>query len=344
MTTLIIWGGLAFVLSFTLTLPVRRLAHRLGIIDKPKGPRKIHKKSTALLGGLAVFLSITAVVIGILLTSDALTSGEVSRNHYMGVVLGGLILMIGGILDDKYELPPQTAIVAPVLAASLAIGFGIEIDKLTNPLGGVWILESWQSDLLVFVWLMVVMYTTKFLDGLDGLATSVSTVGAVMIMLLSLTAAYYQPDVALLAAVTIGAYVGFLFWNLHPASIFLGEGGSVFVGYMLGILAVISGGKLATALLVLGIPLMDVIWVVVRRWKKKGFRNIVRGDRKHLHHRLLKLGWGQTTIVVLYVAIASAFGVSALFLQSKEKLVALLVLTLVMVLVAVFFVRKEKHA
>jgi UDP-N-acetylmuramyl pentapeptide phosphotransferase/UDP-N-acetylglucosamine-1-phosphate transferase len=191
---------------------------------------------------------------------------------------------------------------------------------------------------------MIVMYTTKFLDGLDGLATSVSTVGAVMIMLLSLTAAYYQPDVALLAAVTIGAYVGFLFWNMHPASIFLGEGGSVFVGYMLGILAVISGGKLATALLVLGIPLMDVIWVIARRWKKNGFKNIVKGDRKHLHHRLLTLGWGQTTIVVLYVAIASAFGISALFLQSKEKLVALLVLTLVMVLVAIFFVRKEKHA
>jgi UDP-GlcNAc:undecaprenyl-phosphate GlcNAc-1-phosphate transferase len=344
MITLIIWGALAFLLSFTLTLPVRRLAHRTGIIDKPKGVRKIHKKSTALLGGLAIFLSIAAVVIGILATGDLLTSGEVTRNHYIGVLLGGLILMIGGILDDKYELPPQTANITPVLAAATAIGFGIEVDKLTNPLGGVWVLESWQSDLLVFVWLMIVMYTTKFLDGLDGLATSVSTVGAVMIMLLSLTAAYYQPDVALLAAVTIGAYVGFLFWNMHPASIFLGEGGSVFVGYMLGILAVISGGKLATALLVLGIPLMDVIWVIARRWKKNGFKNIVKGDRKHLHHRLLTLGWGQTTIVVLYVAIASAFGISALFLQSKEKLVALLVLTLVMVLVAIFFVRKEKHA
>lgn len=344
MITLIIWGALAFLLSFTLTLPVRRLAHRAGIIDKPKGPRKIHKKSTALLGGVAIFLSIAAVVIGILATGDLLTSGEVTRNHYIGVLLGGLILMIGGILDDKYELPPQTAIITPVLAAATAIGFGIEVDKLTNPLGGVWVLESWQSDLLVFIWLMIVMYTTKFLDGLDGLATSVSAVGAVMIMLLSLTVAYYQPDVALFAAVTLGAYIGFLFWNVHPASIFLGEGGSVFVGYMLGILAVISGGKVATALLVLGIPLLDVVWVIARRWKHQGLRNIVRGDRKHLHHRLLKLGWGQTTIVLLYVSIASAFGVSALFLQSKEKLVALLVLTLIMVLVAMFFVRKEKHA
>lgn len=341
---LFMWGGLAFFLAFTLTVPVRRLAHQWNIVDRPTSARKIHKKTTALLGGLAIFLAITAIVIGVLSTGSALTSGEVTHWHYVGVLLGGLIIMIGGAIDDKWQLPPQTAILAPVLAAIVAIACGIEVDKISNPFGGVILLEWWQSDILVFIWLLVVMYTTKFLDGLDGLATSVSSVGVLMIMLLSLTAAYYQPDVALLSAITLGAYIGFLFWNIHPASIFLGEGGSVFVGYMLGILAVISGGKLATALLVLGIPMLDVLWVIARRLKTGGWKHIVRGDKKHLHHRLLKLGWGQTTIVVLYVAIASAFGVAALFLQSKEKLVALLILLMIMVLIALFFVRKEKHA
>ncbi|HLD20780.1 MAG TPA: MraY family glycosyltransferase [Patescibacteria group bacterium] len=340
-TTLILWGTLSFVLSFLLTLLTRRLAIYFHIVDEPGLLRKIHSRPVALLGGVAIFVAISACVIGILSSGDFLTSGEINATHYIGVLLGGIILMIGGFLDDRFKLPPRFAIIAPVLAAITAIGFGIEVDKLSNPLGGQIVLEGWQSNMLVFVWLLVVMYTTKFLD---GLATSVTSVGALMVMLLSLTVAYFQPDVALLSAVTLGAFIGFLFWNMHPASIFLGEGGSTFVGYMLGILAVISGGKLATALLVLGIPLLDVVWVVSRRWREGGFSKMFQGDKKHLHHRLLKLGWGQTHIVLLYVVIASAFGVSALFLQSREKLVALLILGIIMVLGALLLVQKDRHA
>ncbi|MBI5793889.1 undecaprenyl/decaprenyl-phosphate alpha-N-acetylglucosaminyl 1-phosphate transferase [Candidatus Uhrbacteria bacterium] len=344
MTLLISWGLLAFILSFLLTILVRRLALMVGLVDKPTSQRKIHSRPVAQLGGLAIYLSVSAVVIGILSTGTALTSGEIVSTHYIGVLLGGLILMIGGALDDRFDLPAHATIIAPILAALTAIAFGIEVDKLTNPFGGAIILLPWQSDILVFVWLMLVMYTTKFLDGLDGLATSVTSVGAIMIMLLSLTAVYFQPDVALLSAVAIGAYLGFLFWNVHPASIFLGEGGSTFVGFLLGILAVISGGKVATALLVLGIPLLDVIWVITRRFREGGIGRVFVGDKKHLHHRLLALGWGQTRIVILYVAMAASFGVSALFLQSRQKLVALIVLTLVMLLTALFFVQKERHA
>ncbi|MEK7619875.1 MAG: MraY family glycosyltransferase [Patescibacteria group bacterium] len=343
-TTLILWGTLSFVLSFFLTLFVRRVAIYFGIIDQPGLLRKIHTRPVAMLGGVAIFVALAAATIGILTSSDLLTSGEIDVRHYLGVLLGGLILMIGGFIDDRRELPPRLAIIAPILAALTAIGFGIEVDKLSNPLGGAIVLGGWQSDILVFVWLMIVMYTTKFLDGLDGLATSVTSVGAIMIMLLSLTVTYFQPDVAIFSAVTLGAFVGFLFWNVHPASIFLGEGGSTFVGYMLGILAVISGGKLATALLVLGIPLLDVVWVVSRRWREGGAPRIFQGDKKHLHHRLLKLGWGQTPIVLLYVVIASAFGVSALFLQSREKLVALFILAIIMGLAAVLLVQKDRHA
>ncbi len=345
MITFIFYAVSGFFLSFFLTFFVRRVAVYFHIVDKPSiVPKKIHTKPIAQLGGIAIYLSITFITMFLLLSGNLLTSGSITTHHYLGVLLGGLILMIGGFFDDRYELPPQTAIIAPVLAALTAIGFGIEITKLTNPFGGVFLLQAWQSDILVFVWLMIVMYTTKFLDGLDGLATSVSGIGVLMIFLLSLTAAYYQPDVGLLASVVLGAYLGFLFWNIHPASIFLGEGGSVFVGYMLGILAVISGGKVATALLVLGIPLLDVVWIMTRRFKEGGLRRVFQGDKKHLHHRLLKLGWGQTSIVMMYVAIASAFGVSALFLQSRQKIVALLILSLVMGLLAFVLVQKDRQS
>jgi UDP-GlcNAc:undecaprenyl-phosphate GlcNAc-1-phosphate transferase len=235
------------------------------------------------------------------------------------------------------------AIIAPVLSALTAIGFGIEVDKLTNPFGGVIALAPWQSDILVFVWLLLVMYTTKFLDGLDGLATGVSAIGTGMVMLLALTAAYFQPDVALFAAVCLGAMLGFLAFNFHPARIFLGEGGSTFVGFTLGTLAVISGGKLATALLVIAIPLMDVVWIIVRRWQAGGFRRIFTGDRKHLHHRLLDRGWGQPRIVIAYYLVAAVFGLSALFLQSREKLIALVVLVALMVVVAMWLTQAERR-
>ncbi|MBT5808326.1 undecaprenyl/decaprenyl-phosphate alpha-N-acetylglucosaminyl 1-phosphate transferase [Candidatus Uhrbacteria bacterium] len=343
MTQLISWGLLAFGLSFVMTVFVKQLALKKGAVDVPTKARKIHKKPIARLGGLAIFVAFSAVMFIILASNGTLVSGSITYFHYAGVFIGGLILMFGGYVDDRYELPAHISIVSPFLAAITVIIFGIEIEKLSNPFGGVIYLTEIQSDILVFVWLMVVMYTTKFLDGLDGLATSVTSIGSLMIMLLSLTVAYYQPDVALMSAVAIGSMLGFLFWNFHPASIFLGEGGSTYVGFLLGVLAVISGGKLATALLVLGIPLLDAVWVVVRRYRAGGIKNIFAGDRKHLHHRLYDRGFGQRSVVLFYMIIATSFGITTLVFQSREKLVALVILALLMLLVALFFSRKDKY-
>ncbi|HCB18759.1 TPA: hypothetical protein DEP34_00025 [Candidatus Uhrbacteria bacterium] len=341
-TLLFGWGILAFVLAFFGTVAVTRVALRFGLIDRPDESRKVHHHPIPQLGGLAIYVAVGTVTFVVLLFTPFLTSGEITYHHYVGILLGGLLLMIGGIVDDRYRLPPSLSIVAPACAALLAIVCGVEVEKLTNPFGGVFTLAAWQSDLLVFAWLMGVMYTTKFLDGLDGLATSVSSIGILMMMLLALTITYYQPDVALFAAIILGALLGFLFWNYHPASIFLGEGGSTLVGFLLGVLAVISGGKLATALLVLGIPIMDVLWVILRRGKQGGLRALFRGDRKHLHHRLLDLGWGQRRVVLFYVFVSTSCGILALLLQSDEKLVALIILAVLMILGASYLVHKER--
>jgi len=332
----------AFILSVVATLSVRKFAPRFGLLDQPNEPRTIHTRPIPLFGGLAIFVSLSFVVLFILLNSGALTGGEIGLRHYFGFFLGGLILMIGGYFDDKYTLPPKLTIIAPILAALTVILFGVEVDKLTNPFGGVIYLAAWQSNLLVFVWLMVVMYTTKFLDGLDGLATGVTSIGAIMILALSLTAAYFQPDVALFSAISLGALLGFLIFNFHPALIFLGEGGSTFVGFLIGTLAVISGGKLATALLVVGIPLLDVIFVVTGRVIRGGLKAAVKGDLSHLHHKLLAAGFSKKQTVLFYYAAAGGFGTLTLFLQSKEKLIALGLLAILTVLLAVGLTLKEK--
>lgn len=344
MTSLLLsFGVAAFLISFFATVFVRFVATKWHIVDHPHHPKNIHTHPIPRLGGVAIFFAVAIMVIVSLLFSKWLVSGSIQYTQYIGFLIGGFVLMIGGYIDDRFDLPPKFAIMAPLVASIVVIAFGVNIEKLTNPFGGVIYLSHLQSDAIVFVWLMIVMYTTKFLDGLDGLATSVTSIGSLMVLLLALTIAYFQPDVALIAAIVLGAELGFLFWNFHPASIFLGEGGSTLVGYLIGMLAVISGGKLATALLVLGVPLLDVCWIVLRRFRAGGFKQIFVGDRKHLHHRLLDRGWSQTQIVLFYVFVSGLFGVSTLFLQSKEKVIALFLLAGLMLIAVAFFVKKENR-
>lgn len=231
---------------------------------------------------------------------------------------------------------------------------------ITNPLGGAISLVSWErvlfwfdgvgyrltlpADLLTFGWLLGMMYVTKFLDGLDGLVTGLTVIGSMMIMLLATVTMFYQPEVGVLAAAVAGAFAGFLIYNFHPAKIFLGEGGSLLAGFMLGTLAVISGGKIATALLVLGIPLLDMLWVILRRiFLDKKMPSI--GDSGHLHFRLLRAGISHRRAVILLWIIAALFGTSTLFFQSAQKLVALGLLVLVMIFLGIWVVtRYNKRA
>ena len=338
-----IWFALAFLTTFFITPIIIRLAKAGGVMDKPTGEaKKLHKHPIPLLGGISIYIGVAITVIVLLMTTNELTSGLIGVREYVGFLLGGLVLMVGGYFDDKLTLTPKITIWFPVLAALVAVLFGVGVTKLTNPIGGApFELTSLVSDVLTFVWLLGMMYTTKFLDGMDGLATGVSAIGAFMVMLLALTVAYFQPDVALLAFVSFGALAGFLIWNFHPASIFLGEGGSTYVGYLLGILAVIGGGKLGTAILVLSIPVLDAGWVILRRMivEKK---SPTKGDKKHLHHRLLDMGLTQRQVVLIYYAIAATVGMATFFLQSNEKIILFGVVAVSMTLLATFVLVSER--
>jgi len=333
---LLSWFAVAFAISVILTKLIAKFAVSFNVVDRPNKDRKVHHQPIPLLGGVAIFLAVVIPVLILLFSSNILTGGEITTQHYLGFLLGGLVLIIGGVIDDKYDLSPKFAFTAPAIAALVTIIFGIEVSKLTNPLGGVFVLTFWQSGILVWFWLIGTMYTTKVLDGLDGLSGGIAGVGSLIIMLLALTTAYYQPDVALLAIIIVGAIAGFLLWNIHPARIFLGEGGSTLVGFLIGVLAVISGGKLAIALLVLGVPILDLAWVILRRYQEGGLKNIFKGDRRHLHHRLLDLGWSQQRILGTYLLLAISFGLAGLYLQSIQKVFAIIILAIVMVFFAFF--------
>ncbi len=341
-------------LSIFFTKLIIRLAFYLKILDFPEGERKIHRKKTPLLGGLAIFLSFFLILF---CCKSKLLSGNLEIHHWLGFFSGACFLMIGGFLDDKYNLSPGKQIIWPLLASLCIVAGGVEIIKITNPLGGLIYLNTWKVplwkifgniyyfifwvDLFTIIWLMIMMYTTKLLDGLDGLVTGISAIGGIIIFLFTITTKYYQPDIGLAALIFAAACLGFLFFNWHPAKIFLGEGGSLLLGYILGVLAIISGGKIAITLLVLGLPLMDLIWTISRRILK-GKNPFKNPDKSHLHHRLLDLGISQRKTVLIFYFFALFFGGLTLFLQSRGKLLALLLLILIMLITITVFSLKQK--
>jgi len=347
-----------FILTFGLSLISTGLIIKFAcwakILDYPDISRKIHLKKTPLLGGLGIFISFFLVLF---FTSEKLLSGNLNSYHWIGFFLGACFLMIGGFWDDKYRLKPSRQIIFPLLAIICVIAGGVGIIKITNPWGGFIYFDSWKlslfelggevfhlvfwSDLFTLLWLLAMMYTTKLLDGLDGLVTGVSAIGGLIIFLFTMTTKYYQPDIGWAALVFTAACLGFLIFNWHPAKIFLGEGGSLLLGYILGVLAIISGGKIAIALLVLGLPLLDLAWTVLRR-VLEGRNPLKVADKKHLHHRLLDLGIGQRKTVLIFYFFSLVFGGLALFLQSSGKFIAVLVLIIIMVGLVSWFNFKSK--
>lgn len=343
-------------LTAVLTPILRRLAARSGVVDDPATDptRKIHARPIPLLGGLAIFLAVVFVTLFFLHVVPVLGTDFLVPSQLYAMLAAGGIIMIGGYFDDRYRVRPQVSITFPILAAIVVIASGVGVNFITNPLGGVWRLDalkitlfSWQgvtywftvgADLFAFLWLMGMMYTTKLLDGLDGLVSGVTAIAAAVIALLCLAPPVLQPDTAILAAIVAGAFVGFLPYNWNPATIFLGEGGSVLAGFLLGVMAIIAGGKIATTLLVVGIPVLDVVWVLSRRAFFE-HRPITSGDRKHLHYRLRDSGLTTRQTVMFYYVTALAFGFVALRLHSYQKLLAGAALVITMVIVAVFAVR-----
>ena len=336
------------ILSLALTPLVRLIAKRFGVLDVPDAERKLHRKPTPLLGGLAIFMALALSVIAF---KGSLLGGFLMPKHLAGILIGAAVLIIGGYFDDRYDLKPWQQLGFTAAAAAAGIG----ADVITNPFGGVWRLDLWHltvferggvpyrltlpADLFTFGWLMAMMYTTKLLDGLDGLVSGLVVIGATVLALYSLTPLVGQPELARLAMIAAGAFGGFLFYNARPASIFLGEGGSTLAGYLLGVMAVMAGGKIGTTLMVLAVPFMDMLWTIVRRLFEG--RSPVKGDAGHLHFRLVASGLTPGRTVALFWLFAAAFGGVGLFLRGKEKLPALAILAILFVSVSV--VSRRRH-
>jgi UDP-GlcNAc:undecaprenyl-phosphate GlcNAc-1-phosphate transferase len=329
----IIGGVAGFILTLVLTPLVRHIAIKNNIVDQPGG-RRINKQPIPRMGGAAIVIAFwLTILVTAILSPDALNfTGEkllgIDRNLF-GVLLGAIILVTTGVVDDIYNLSPVQKLVAQLVAAACVPLFGIHIQWLAHPLNGPDIqLPLWLDNILIVIWIFSIINVVNWLDGLDGLAAGISTIAALILFFLSIAVFVNQPATALLAIVLFGCCLGFLPYNFNPARIFMGDSGSMFLGYTLAILAIISGGKLATAGLILGVPILDAAWVIIRRmasgqapWK---------ADRKHLHHRLLDAGLSQRQTVLLYWGFSALFGGIALASQTYGKVLIGVALLFVM--------------
>lgn len=313
-----------FILLFLLVPLFKRSAWRMG-------DRHSYKKTISRLGG-------ASMLIAFVFTLFFDTHLVLTREFY-GLLFGSVFIFIFGLWDDLNELGWKIQVFFQVALTVLIFIFGMRISSITNPFGGVWIIPYdnfvLPGFLLLLVWFFLVMNAMNWLDGLDGLCGGVSLITLVTIFFLSLRPEVYQPPIAILAVIGIGVVIGFLFFNVYPAHILAGTVGSMFLGFLVATLAIIAGTKIATAFLVLSLPIVDALYVLWQRLREG--TSLFHPDKRHLHFRLLELGWSERQIAWFFFFVTTVIAVIALNTQALGKLVATL-LVLGIIFSLLFFV------
>lgn len=316
---------IALLASFLLTPYIKQLAVKIGAVDKPD-KRKVHTQVMPRLGGLAIYLAtMLAIVCSMPITRDLL-----------GILLGGTWIVIVGVLDDKYSLPARVKLAGQVIAAVILVAFDVKIEWLNNPFGGYFYLEYLSIPFTVF-WVISFINVVNLIDGLDGLAAGVSGIASITVILVAVHQGYFP--VATLTAALAGGIIGFIHYNFNPATIFMGDTGSMFIGYMLAAISIFGAVKSAAtiALLVpaiaLGLPIMDTAFAILRRYSNG--RPIFQPDKGHLHHRLLAMGLSQRQAVLLMYGISIVLCLAAFVLAEANVYVAAVVIVLILIGVAV---------
>jgi len=350
-----------FILSVVLTGAVRSFAVKKNLVVVPRG-RDVHKKPLPRLGGLAIFLSFLLVLL--IYFIFIAPGADISKGLWwgidkkvVGIWLASAVIVVTMLIDDLRGLPALVKLFFQIVAVAIIVASGIGIDSLSNPFGppinlnsvylpinlfGTTYHFSLWSDLLTAVWLIGMMNIVNFIDGVDGLAAGISAIAAVVLFLLSLGVG--QPAVAMISIILAGATLGFLLWNFYPAKIFMGDCGSMFLGLMLGVIPLVSGGKLATAFLVLGFAIVDGLIVAAARIIR-GKNPLTTPDKTHLHHRFLAAGFSVPQAVVSMYIIAALFGWVALRSTALRKIIAstILIILVTALIIALNFIKKKRQ-
>jgi len=338
----------AFVLTLLLVKIALQLFPKIGLMDRPH-KYGLTRKPIPYYGGLTIYI---AFVVSVLMFVHL-------DMHVIALLLSATLIAVISFLDDLFGLSPWLRLGVQIIAAVTLVVAGIGIHSLSNPLGQPLLLDQWVvnidglyslsvfASLFTVVWVVGIVNTMNFLDGLNGLPSGVTVIASLTLFLLSIRPGIHydmsaQVPIATMSIVLFACTLAFWFFDFYPAKILMGDTGSMFLGFLLAAFAIFSGGKIATAFLVLGFPILDAGWVIIRRIVQG--KSPMRGDLKHLHHRLLEVGLSDRKALVLIYILCAVFGFIAVFLEGIQKVYAVGVLGVFMVVLggfAVHYVRKK---
>lgn len=335
----------AGLLSYFFTPPVMKFAHKVGAIDVPKDERRMHTKPIPRLGGLAIFLSF---LCSILVLGNF--TGMLDK-QMLCVLLGAIVIVVLGVFDDICALNAKLKFVVQILAAMLPVCVGgIRIELLTNinPFSdapylhlGIWAIP------ITVLWIVGITNAVNLIDGLDGLAAGVSSIAAITVLAVALLTG--NLEIAIAMGALAGACIGFLPFNFNPAKIFMGDTGSMFLGYMLSSLSIMGLFKFYTVIsfavpfLILGLPIFDTANAIVRRIASG--KSPMSPDRGHVHHKLIDMGFNQKQAVAILYAISGTLGLTAVVLTSSGEIKAMVLLAaiILIVLIAALIIYGSAH-
>jgi len=320
----------AAAVSFLLTPLTIRYAAQLGAIDVPNDERRVHARPIPRTGGIAVAAAFVLVGLGGLAVNAVFQFAQlraVPAQHIVALFVGVSVGAFLGYLDDRLELRARWQFIFQFVLAGIAIWFGISIDRLPNPFGDEAILLSdFAAMAATTLWIVGMLNSVNFIDGLDGLLAGVALIAVSTLGIISLQDPN-QSIVAVLCALLAGALLGFLPYNFHPARVFIGTAGVFAVGYALAVLSVLGTAKVALALLVLGVPIIDTFWIIVRRVSSG--RSPFSADRGHFHHRLLDLGLSHRQAVLVIYGLCVILALAGLFLSGRGQISVFLIVVIV---------------
>lgn len=326
----------AFIASILLTPLVKRLAFRIGAVDAPNY-RKVHARIMPRLGGLAIFL---AFLVGIAILYPFLINvlpWNTSEYSLLAIIIGACIIVATGVIDDMREISAKAKMLGQLAAALIVIFVGgIQIDEVNLPFVGE-LDFGLLSIPLTILWIIGITNAINLIDGLDGLAAGVSTIALITLSVMAFNMG--NMFVLAIAAILAAASIGFLFYNFHPAKIFMGDTGALFLGFMISVLALlgfknVTFVSLIIPIIILGVPISDTFFAIVRRVRMK--KKWSDPDKSHLHHRLLDMGFTHRQTVLLIYGIAIMFGLAAVIFSMAKVWGAILLIAVILTAIEIF--------
>jgi UDP-GlcNAc:undecaprenyl-phosphate/decaprenyl-phosphate GlcNAc-1-phosphate transferase len=316
----LIVASCSFLLSLVLVLAVLKIFPKLGLMDKPH--KYGYKRAPVPYSAGAAFVLAFIIAVLFFVPID---------QRVMLILLTGLVIAVVGFFDDRKSISPFLRLAMQIAAGLVLVYAGLDIKSISNPFGGV--IEFSPVVIVIFslVWVVFLMNALNWIDGISGLSSGVGTIASFVLFFLSVKSGFHTIDQSAMSnlALILGSVL-FAFWlfDFYPPKVLMGDTGSMFVGFMLATLAVFAGGKIVTVFLVLGFPILDAIWTILRRIL--AHKSPFKGDLKHLHHRLLESGLKERQALLLIYSGCLVFGLLAIFLNTTQKLWAIILLLLVM--------------